>query len=228
MAGTEKQKREDIVVFWARRDTTCDACLRDLDGGSFIWLEDGKAFCLACADLEHLWFLRRGDTALTRRARKHSGLSAMVLQWSRSRKRYERQGLLVEEAALTRAEEECLADADLREARRARAEEERERWDGHLVEDFAAAIRDGLPACPPDEALRIARRACERHGGRVGRSAAGKALSSDAIDLAVRAHIRHALTPYDGYLMDGWDLGRARSEVRPIVDDVMETWSKTV
>jgi len=49
--------------------------------------------------------------ALTRRARKHSLLSAVVLKWSRARKHYERQGLLVEETALELAEDECLADA---------------------------------------------------------------------------------------------------------------------
>jgi hypothetical protein len=41
----------------------------------------------------------------------------VVVRWSRARKRYERLGLLVEEAALARAEEECLADAAIREAR---------------------------------------------------------------------------------------------------------------
>ncbi|MEA2587349.1 MAG: hypothetical protein QOH66_276 [Actinomycetota bacterium] len=41
----------------------------------------------------------------------------------RSRKRYERQGILVEEAALAQAEEECLSDADLGAARRAREAE---------------------------------------------------------------------------------------------------------
>jgi hypothetical protein len=54
--------------------------------------------------LDHLIFLPSGDAALTRRAGKYSTLSAVVLQWSRARKRYERQGLLVEEAALQRAE----------------------------------------------------------------------------------------------------------------------------
>ena len=66
------------------------------------------------ADLDHLAFLAPGDTALTRRARKYSTLSAVVLKWSRARKRYERQGLLVEEAALQRADAECLNDAEAR------------------------------------------------------------------------------------------------------------------
>ena len=225
MTDKSPEKREDIVVFWARRDSKCDACDRELEGGSFIKLEDGKAFCLECADLDHLWYLPRGDTALTRRSRKHSRLSAVVVQWSRLRHRYERQGVLVEEAALAQAEEECLADADLREAQRERAAAQRARWDERFVADFTVAITKRLPACPPDDAQRIARRACERSSGRVGRSAAGKALSDEAIELAVRAHIRHAHTRYDDYLMGGWDRALARDEVRRSIDAVMAAWS---
>jgi len=221
-----KAKHEDIAVFWSRRESECDECGRLLGRGSFLKLEEGKAYCMGCADLEHLWFLPRGDTALTRRARKHSRLSAVVLQWSRSRRRYERQGLLVEAHALAQAEEECLADADLREARRERAAEERARWDERFMDEFAGAIRDRLPGCPEDDATRVARRACERGSGRVGRSEAGRDLSAEAVVLAVRAHIRHQHTPYDDYLMDGWDRGRARDVVRPLVDEVMERWSR--
>ena len=69
------------------------------------------ALCLTCADLDHLPFLPSGDAALTRRARKYSTLAAVVLKWSRGRTLYERQGALVEEQALQRAEAECLNDA---------------------------------------------------------------------------------------------------------------------
>jgi len=38
------------------------------------------------------------------------------VRFSRARRRYERQGVLVDEAALARAEAECLSDADARAA----------------------------------------------------------------------------------------------------------------
>lgn len=44
--------------------------------------------------MEHLVFLGAGDAALTRRAKAASGLSAVVVRFSRG-KRYERQGILV-------------------------------------------------------------------------------------------------------------------------------------
>jgi hypothetical protein len=50
------------------------------------------------------------------------------VRWSRTRKRYERQGLLVEDAALEQAEQQCLADSDARMRRRERDQERRALW----------------------------------------------------------------------------------------------------
>jgi hypothetical protein len=95
-------------------------CGDDLGRRAMISLAgDRGALCLTCADLDHLTFLPSGDAALTPRARKYSTLAAVVLKWSRARKRYERQGLLVEEQALNRAEADCLNDAEARARRRA-------------------------------------------------------------------------------------------------------------
>ncbi len=52
--------------------------------------------------MDHLVFLPAGDVGLTRRAHRASELSAVVVRFSRSRKRYERQGLFVEDSALAR------------------------------------------------------------------------------------------------------------------------------
>lgn len=78
-------------------------------------MDDAGPQCLHCADLGHLEFLPAGDAALTRRAKRASRLSAVVVQWSSSRKRYERRGILVELEAFGQAEAECLADAEGRE-----------------------------------------------------------------------------------------------------------------
>lgn len=213
-----------IVVFWTRRASTCDECRDELPPGSVIRLEDGAAHCLACADLDHLVFLARGDAALTRRAAKHSGLSAVVVRWSSSRRRYERQGLLVEEPALERAEAECLADADRRAAQRRRAAEARAREDERLVIAFADAIRRRYPGCAEEVARTIAGHACARSSGRVGRTAGARELTDQAVDLAVRAHVRHRHTSYDSLLMQGQDRVEARDAVRTRVEDVLSSW----
>src|SRR6185436_40206 len=126
-----------------RDSSTCGECNEELSRGDWITLEEKKgALCLACADLDELVFLPTGDAALTRRSRKHSTLSAVVLKFSRARKRYERQGLLVEEAALQQAEAECLADSEVRARRNERARERRAEFDEEYVRQFAKRIRD--------------------------------------------------------------------------------------
>src|SRR5262249_8393476 len=118
-SGTlEFTHEKELVVFWVRPPAPCADCATSLERGSLLRLESGRALCLACADLDHLEYLPRGDAALTRRARRYSTLHAVAVEWSRSRQRYERQGLLVEPAALERAEAECLADAEVRLRRR--------------------------------------------------------------------------------------------------------------
>jgi len=67
-------------------------------------MSNDAALCRRCAKLDHLVYLPAGDATLSRRAKKASELSAVVVRFSRARKRYERQGILVEEAALKQAE----------------------------------------------------------------------------------------------------------------------------
>src|SRR5512133_725973 len=120
----------DLKVFISSKESLCAECGEKLESGAWIYLVEGKgALCLSCADLDHLTYLPAGDAALTRRSAKYSTLSAVVLKWNRRRKRYERQGTLVEEAALEQAEQECLADADVRARRRERDSVRRAEFD---------------------------------------------------------------------------------------------------
>jgi hypothetical protein len=91
----------DLVVINATREWSCTNC--SATGGDLLIMEDAGPVCMKCAQMDHLVFLPRGDAGLTRRVRKASTLSAVVVRWSRARKRYERQGLLVERAALQAA-----------------------------------------------------------------------------------------------------------------------------
>jgi hypothetical protein len=120
--GGADDAKSGLKVFISNRDSRCDDCREELGHHAWVTLVGERgALCLSCADLDELVFLPSGDAALTRRAREHSTLWAVVLKWSRARKRYERQGLLVEEPALAQAEQECLADTDARARRRQRS-----------------------------------------------------------------------------------------------------------
>ncbi|MCZ7589935.1 MAG: hypothetical protein M5U27_13975 [Gaiella sp.] len=107
---TERQRRPpELVVIAPLNDWACTACGGT---GDLLIMDTPGPLCLDCADLDHLVFLSAGDTALTRRAKRASRLSAVVVRFSRTRRRYERQGILVEEEALERAEQECLEDEE--------------------------------------------------------------------------------------------------------------------
>jgi hypothetical protein len=217
----------DLRVFISNRESRCDECGDDLGRRAMIFLAGNRgALCLTCADLDYLTFLPPGDAALTRRARKYSTLAAVVLKWSRARRRYERQGLLVAEQALQRAEAECLNDAEGRARRGDREAERRAELDAAFVARFAAHIRQLYPGCPPDRPEQIASHACRKYSGRVGRSAAAKRLDEEAVQLAIVAHVRHDETHYDELLARGVERRDARDRVREEVDRVLSRWRK--
>jgi hypothetical protein len=221
-----RPSEKDLVVFMIVRDSKCSGCQEELGKGQFLTMENSKPLCMKCADLDHLVFLGSGDAALSRRAKKHSKLWAVVVRFSRARKRYERQGLLVEEDALARAEEECLADSGLREARRIRDEERRLREDEVLAREMEAKLKEMFPGCPSGEAKAIAQHASIRGSGRVGRSAAGRNLEEEALRLAAIAFIRHRHTTYDDLLMNGMDRASARQSVWDKIEETLQRWSK--
>lgn len=218
-------KPDTIKVFISNRESKCDDCGEELGRKAWITLERDKgALCLSCADLDELVFLPTGDAALTRRARKHSLLSAVVLKFSRARRRYERQGLLIEESALQQAETECLADNEIRSRRAERERIRREDLDQQYIQAFANRVRELFPHSPKGREQQIAEHACRKYSGRVGRSAAAKSFDEDAVRLAVIAHIRHRETDYDELLGKGRLRHEARAHVRDQVEQISASW----
>lgn len=219
-------KPPELVVYQKVGEVAlCSECQVELDVGNLLCLENDEPLCLSCADLDHLEFLPSGDAALTRRSKKYSPLSAVVVRFNRRRKRYERQGLLVDPAAIARAEAECAEDADERAERREQDALRRHEQDREFVASLTEAIRARYPDCPADEARRIAEYTAIRGSGRVGRSAAARALNAAAVDLAVVASVRHNHTRYDQLLMQGVDRLTAREMIRDEIDKVLDRWS---
>lgn len=223
-AAKRKGKAPDLVVISPLKSWTCAECSGT---GDFLTMDDAGPLCSSCADLDHLVYLPAGDAALTRRAKKASGLSAVVVRFSRARRRYERQGILVEEDALDVAERECLADEESRARRKLREQERRAEADVELRRRAATEIQHRYPGCPKDRAEEIAKHAFTRGSGRIGRTAAGRDLDPEALNLAVAAAVRHVDTPYDDLLMGGMDRLEARARVRAEVEQVMASWRES-
>jgi hypothetical protein len=98
----EKASRPpELVVIQPRdREWTCHRCG---GSGALLIMENPGPACLPCAGLDNLVFLPAGDALLTRRVKERSARFAVVVRFSKTRRRYERQGLLVEPNALTQA-----------------------------------------------------------------------------------------------------------------------------
>jgi hypothetical protein len=104
----EKASRapELVVIQPLRKAWTCQKCGGT---GDLLMMENDGPTCLRCAGLGDLVFLPAGDAAATRRAKAKSARHAVVVRFSRTRDRYERQGLLVvpEVLAEVRGEDEA-------------------------------------------------------------------------------------------------------------------------
>jgi hypothetical protein len=223
---TRQNRAPDLVVVFSARDWTCGSCGVPAPAGSLLFQEDDRQLCLSCADFDHLAFLPSGNAALSRRAKQESTLSVLVMRFNKRRKRYERQGILVEETALERAESQCLADEDLRARRRERDAARRAEQDVEFQAAMAVQIRRLFPGCAEERARAIAEHAGTRGSGRVGRSAAGRALDEGAVRLAVIASIRHGDTDYDELLMAGVPRAEARDRIRPGLERVLARWER--
>lgn len=231
---TDKQKQRieakqtkvpDLVVFESVSDSDhCNECGDSISKSDHFVLEKQEMLCLACADMDHLEMLPSGDATLTRRARKHSQLSAVVKRFNRRRKRYDRLGILVSPNAIQAAEAENEGDADQRAKRRAQASQQRAKQDAQLVEAMIDLIVVDFPGCTRKEAYDIASHTAQRGSGRVGRSAAGRDLEPQAVELAVIAWIRHQHTPYDRLLMQGVERQEARNMIRADLNTVLSSW----
>jgi hypothetical protein len=198
---TERESRPpDLVAVLPVKEWTCGRCGGT---GDFLIMEGEGPLCLTCAEMDHLVFLPAGDGTLSRRARKASRLSAVVVRWNRNRKRYERQGALVEAAALEQAEAAGLADGNV-----------------DTLAGLAAEVERLFPGCPPERVPAIARLARSR----AGRAARETASDDEAVEAAVRSSVLHEDTPYDELLMAGMPRREAQDHVSATVDRVTRRW----
>jgi hypothetical protein len=212
------------VVFEILRASACSECGAALEQDSLLVMEAEQPLCLPCGRLDDLEYLPAGDATLTRRASRYSERSAVVVRFSRSRGRYERQGVLVEKSGLEKAEQECSEDAEERAKARVADAARRLEQDRELTARMAVEIGKLFPRCPPREAAAIAAHTATRNSGRVGRTLAGRNPDEGALTAAVIAAVRHQHTHYDELLAAGMDRLLARQEIAERVQAILSDW----
>ena len=100
---------ELVVVMPLKPDWKCHRCG---DTGGLLVMEDPGPACLRCVGMDDLEFVQSGDALLTRRLKARSTRGALVVRFSRSRKRYERQGILVEPQILAEVRAQLAKDRE--------------------------------------------------------------------------------------------------------------------
>jgi hypothetical protein len=98
----EKASRapELVVIQPLNAEWVCHRCGGT---GDLLMMEPSGPVCLRCVGLDDLDYLPAGDARFTRHAKAKSIRYAIVVRFSRTRRRYERRGLLVEPQALADA-----------------------------------------------------------------------------------------------------------------------------
>lgn len=215
-------------IYLTKKETLkCSACKKPvLLGKEYVAeTENHRGTCLSCSPFAKSAFLEPGNAALTRRSKKHSSYCGILFAWNKRRKRFERKGQYVEAKAIAKAEIECKEDAEKRAEKNAKAAIKRIAEDKIYVAEFSKAIRKRYSNCPKNREVAIAKHACEKYSGRVGRTANAKQFDGDKIDLAVEAHIRHKETNYDSQFNKGKTKRAIRSLVKEDITKVLRKWS---
>ena len=97
LAETASRAPELVVIQPLNTKWICHRCGGT---GDMLMMETPGPACLRCVGLDDLAYLPAGDALLTRRAKSKSARHAVVVRFSKTRRRYERRGLLVEPQAL--------------------------------------------------------------------------------------------------------------------------------
>jgi hypothetical protein len=100
----------EASVFALIRASRCFNCDRKLEPGVIVKLKNDRdereVLCQACSGLQAFAVVAAGNAQVTRLAKKYSPTRYLVMKWSELWKCYERQGLLVERAAVEKIEAE--------------------------------------------------------------------------------------------------------------------------
>ena len=92
--------QKEVVWISHRGGDKCAVCGEEIYKGNLVQANRQQGLrCASCAGYADLCFLPAGDPKLTRLATSLSTRVVTVVRWSSARKRHERQGVLVDEAA---------------------------------------------------------------------------------------------------------------------------------
>ncbi|KAF2140846.1 uncharacterized protein K452DRAFT_41708 [Aplosporella prunicola CBS 121167] len=159
-------------------------------------------------------FVPKGDLYITKNCKTltlNSGADVYIVHDAKNR----RLGIRVPSVIYKEVQ---AASAETAAARRAATRTRDEK----TLSDAQKVLTRLFPRLPPALGAKILAHAFEKHSGRVGRT--GTRTPEEKITLAVRAHARHAETPYDELLARGMRREDARARVLETVERTVRRW----
>lgn len=159
-------------------------------------------------------FIRKGNVYITKNCRKlthEAGAPVYVVHDSRKTT----QGIRVPARIWHRVR---ALNAETKASRAKAVQKKDEELEGKVRVELVTLF----PDVPEDSVGPILKHMLKKRSGRVGR--ARDVPLRHMVPLAVRAHIRHCLTKYDGLLKEGMGREEARRRVNESVEEMVRKW----
>jgi hypothetical protein len=165
-----------------------------------------------------------GNQYLTRLVQRRSA-TVYHRMYKPSRGRFsELVGILAPRSVIESAKVEADRTQQVRAERRQKAVVRRQREHEREEQKVTEEMLQLYPSMPPAEAVEIVEHAWAIGSGRVGRTS--QLATTEAIEMAVKAHIRHVYTEYDEVLQQGVDRDSARVAVKAVVWAIHDEWRR--
>lgn len=177
-------------------------------------------------------FIRKGNVYITKNCRKLTHEACQTVYVVQEHSRGKKKGLVLGIRVPTRIWHVVRQlNAETKEDR---ADAVR-RKDEKVEEVVRTEIERAFPKVPSQEVGEIVRHTLVKRSGRVGRVVGKGGGNGDdglglekVVELAVRAHVRHKCTGYDGLLRRGVAREDARKQVKGDIEDVVQKWGGRV
>ncbi|KAH9901760.1 hypothetical protein F4778DRAFT_125086 [Xylariomycetidae sp. FL2044] len=160
-------------------------------------------------------FVRKGNVYITSHIRKQTHSAQMTVYIVSNPRTHKPLGLRVPRAIY-------LAVLASHESTRESRLLSTQRRDARTAAALRESVQKQFPRIPDVELEKVVARATRKGSGRVGRT--GTLGLAEKARLAVRAHVRHGWTGYEGLLREGVGREEARRRIGGRVEEVVGEW----
>ncbi|KAF3770599.1 hypothetical protein M406DRAFT_221712, partial [Cryphonectria parasitica EP155] len=162
-------------------------------------------------------FIRKGNAYITGNCRRQTQAVSQTVHVVLDSSKKKQLGIAVPTAILQHVRQQ---ESETRAGRAANVQKR----DASIEKSLEKLILHEFPRIPSSSLPRVLNTALQKGKGKVGRT--GTLTGRERARLAVRAHIRHAETPYDQLLRSGTPRDKARDLVASRIESIARSWGR--